>query len=821
MSAPAVERRYLHGLDGLRAISVLAVLAYHSEASWAPGGFLGVEVFFVVSGYLITGLLLREWATSATINLGRFWARRARRLLPALGALLAGVVAFGAFAAPDARGRILEDLVPSVLYVNNWWQIFSRQSYFAAALRPPLLRHLWSLAVEEQFYVVWPLVTLFAMRWLRSARRFGAMCIVAAVLSAVLMFVLHQPGTDPTREYYGTDTRAGGLLWGAALAALTLHGNFPARKARLFDGVGLASLSALIIMFTTIEDDSSAVYRGCLLLIAAFTAATIVAVSDPTSLLSRWMLGRAPLRWIGTRSYGLYLWHWPIFMVMRPGVDLHGWWVDPLRFALSFVAAEVSFRFVEEPVRRGALGDLLARGGWRRGVGLVTLSSVVLVAGASALPRAATFVPEAPRVSVDLNAALPDIDSGAGLVGGAQANGATGPTISTPPPGATPDVSARPSATVVDVSSDGAGRAPGSRDTAGAARGEVESGAANEGGVLPGAEGSVPGSAQSGNAADQTAPPTSGPGLVFPPITTTTVADEVLGPGETTTTTVVHPVTVSAIGDSVMLFAVPALQHAYGYQISIDAALSRAWDGGLETARNERASGVLGDVVFFHLGANGRIRPGLMSQLTKELADRKLILIFTIRVPRRYEGQVNAELRNLAGRAPNVRIVDWYTYSSGHGEWFQRDGFHLTAAGVVAYVQLLRAALADIVPSPAPSTTTTTTTTTSTTSTTPSVSTTSLPSPTTGLTSTSTSAASTTTRRRAGAVSPTATSPAPVISAQTTTVGPASTAASRNAATTPPSSTAPTPSTTPANPETSGVVETVPAPEASTPPSGP
>ena len=357
--------RYLPGLDGLRALAVLAVLGYHGGIVGLPGGFLGVEVFLVISGYLITSLLVAERNATGGLNLRDFWVRRARRLLPAVGVLLVVVSVVSVIFLPDEVAGLRGDVLSALFYVQNWYQIFADQSYFAAVARPPLLRHLWSLAVEEQFYLVWPLVFALGIRLL-GRRRLLVGVVAGAVASAVWMAVLFNPVVDPTRVYYGTDTRASGLLLGVALAMVwapgRLRSNVTDGGRAVLDGVGVAALLGLGLLMATLGEFSTVLYRGGFLLTGVLSVVVIAVLVHPAARLGT-ALGIAPLRWIGLRSYGIYLWHWPVFMLTRPELDVSwpGWVVVAVRLGLTVGIAELSFRFVEMPVRHGALGR-----GWAR-----------------------------------------------------------------------------------------------------------------------------------------------------------------------------------------------------------------------------------------------------------------------------------------------------------------------------------------------------------------------------------------------------------------------------------------------------------------------
>jgi peptidoglycan/LPS O-acetylase OafA/YrhL len=355
---------YLPGLDGLRAVAVVAVLLYHAGLSWIPGGFLGVEVFFVISGYLITSLLLAEHRRDGTVRLTAFWLRRARRLLPALFALLAVVTLCSLLFLPTEVARLRGDVIGALTYTANWHLVLSDQSYFETVGRPSPLQHLWSLAVEEQFYVVWPVLFSLGIAYWGRARLLRAVA-VGAVASSAVMWLLFSPGSDPSRAYYGSDTRASGLLVGAVLAFLWTPWRLRDRAGRfaplVIDVVGIAALALVVRAFLRTGEFDTGLYRGGFLGLGVLTAVLIGATVHPAGHVGR-LLGVRPLRWVGLRSYSIYLWHWPVYVVTRPDVDvpLRGVPLLALRLALTAVLASVSYRWVETPVRRGALGRYAA-----------------------------------------------------------------------------------------------------------------------------------------------------------------------------------------------------------------------------------------------------------------------------------------------------------------------------------------------------------------------------------------------------------------------------------------------------------------------------
>lgn len=368
------------GLDGLRALAVSAVVVYHLGAGWLPGGFLGVDAFFVISGFLITTLLLAEFERSGRIRFGAFYLRRARRLLPALFLMLAATLVLAATVARDVAAQTLRDTPGALLYVSNWWALGQEQSYFDLIGRGNLLAHLWSLAVEEQFYLVWPVVVgllgLVATRTGRSVRRLvlvvaGTGALVSTGWMAAVAVTGGMPiDQDPTRAYFGTDTHAMSVLLGAALAATWDVRRFRrtvAPGARLILLlVGAAGLAAVAWLTMAVSEYTAWLYRGGFLLATILVALVVAGATHPASPLGR-VLDNPPMRWVGERSYGIYLWHWPIMLVTRPGIDLPwtGAWVDVTRVAIVLLVAAASYRFVEVPVRSGALGAWWQR---RRGV---------------------------------------------------------------------------------------------------------------------------------------------------------------------------------------------------------------------------------------------------------------------------------------------------------------------------------------------------------------------------------------------------------------------------------------------------------------------
>ena len=364
-SGPPKALPYLPGLDGVRAVAVVAVLLFHLPARLLPGGFLGVDVFFVLSGFLITTLLLGELEATGGLRFGQFYLRRARRLLPALIAVLAVSTVLVLTVARDAAAVFRQDAIAALTYTTNWWYILDARTYFELLGRPPLLQHLWSLGIEEQFYVVWPTVCLLVWRkWRRPG--VGYFALGGALVGTAWMALLSSMNgpLDPTttaRLYFGADTHAMTVLTGAALAVVWRPNRLPLRiptSAQVAIAVaGVASLLGLAAFFLWASESSEWLFRGGFLVVAIVTVPLLAAASHPAGGFGS-ALGTPVLRWLGTRSYGIYLWHWPIFLVTRPDLDipLRGFWAAVVSLAATFLVAEASYRWIEMPVRRGVLG---------------------------------------------------------------------------------------------------------------------------------------------------------------------------------------------------------------------------------------------------------------------------------------------------------------------------------------------------------------------------------------------------------------------------------------------------------------------------------
>ncbi|MCP1189949.1 acetyltransferase [Priestia flexa] len=359
MANTQLQHRYVHGLDGLRALAVLFVFAYHYGFSWASGGFLGVSIFFVLSGYLITSILLKQYEEHQKLLLPSFFTSRIRRLFPAAFFMVVCVVAWTVLFKPSLLSTLQGDAIAGLLYVSNWWFIFQDVSYFDSFQSPSPIKNLWSLAIEEQFYIIWPLLLLIGLRFIKKKKTILIVISCGAIVSALLMGALYKPGMDPSRVYYGTDTRSFELLIGCCLAFVwplyrLSSKNVPNTGKFILNVTGLTSLLLVFLCTSLLTEFAPSMYRGGMLLVSLNAAVLVATISHPSSITGK-LLSFKPLRWVGTRSYGIYLWHYPIIILTTPATEFGQF--NYVHISLQVIAtcliAEVSYRMIEQPIRKG------------------------------------------------------------------------------------------------------------------------------------------------------------------------------------------------------------------------------------------------------------------------------------------------------------------------------------------------------------------------------------------------------------------------------------------------------------------------------------
>ena len=354
--------RHISSIDGLRAIAVTAVVLYHLGISWIPGGFLGVDLFFVISGYVITRLILDSINQSSALDLRAFYAARIRRIYPGFLFMVISTIIFIGVWAPEAIKRFLSDLPYALSGTINWALVARNQDYFETIGRPPLLQHTWSLAVELQFYLVWPIILLTVLKYF-GKKNIARIALIIAIISGTILFLvslqLDQANTSKVSHiYFGTDTHSIGLFLGSALAVSwipqNLSANITRRAQDVIDGIGVVGLLGLISTFLFIDESNPSLYKIAFPLAAVFGCLVIISLVHPASRFAP-IISTPPFRWIGQRSYGIYIWHWVIFQVTRPSVDLSGetWALYLARVLLVLALADISLRWVEIPFRQG------------------------------------------------------------------------------------------------------------------------------------------------------------------------------------------------------------------------------------------------------------------------------------------------------------------------------------------------------------------------------------------------------------------------------------------------------------------------------------
>jgi peptidoglycan/LPS O-acetylase OafA/YrhL len=619
----------------VRALAVLAVVGFHEGASELSGGFLGVDVFFVLSGFLITDLLVSQYDRLGRLDLKDFWSRRARRLLPALALMLIVVTAAATVIEPGQEASLRLALLAAVTYTSNWYQILHHVSYFASLglfRDPPPLDHLWSLAIEEQFYLIWPLLLWVLILRLNGRRARVTATLILASMSALAMALEYSPG-DPSLVYYGTDTHASALLIGAALALafpLATVAALTAAQVRRLDAAGVVGLVLLAWAAGHFSGNDRAVYPAGLIL-AAVGAAGLVAAAAGTGVIAA-MTGLAPLRWVGIRSYGIYLWHWPVIAlagaITGPGPTSPWLWL--LEAGVTIALACASWRFVETPILRD--GFLATCSRWR------------------------VLVDEALRPVTARRKVAPMVVAAAALIAVAVA----GYGIARPPGPA-------PSGLLRQV-------AEGQRISAASQASGSAASAASQPNRLPSA-GASP-SVSPSSASPASAAPAPGPAC-------RTAAGRLPA---------VSGGQVTAIGDSVMVASAAALTATLP-GIYINAQVGRAMVAGLSVIQTLAADGELRHYVVVGLGTNGPVSAAQIRQLRRLIGpNRDLILISTFG-PMPWESSVNRVLDAAARHTAHVSLADWHAAIAGHTGLLWPDGIHPRPSGARVYARVVLAAI--------------------------------------------------------------------------------------------------------------------------------
>lgn len=632
------KRRYISGLDGLRAISVLAVILYHLHIDGIDGGFLGVTVFFVLSGYLITDLLINEFEKNGRIDFKSFWIKRFRRLIPALVLMLVALVTWITLFQRSFLEGLREEVAAAFFYVSNWYYILQDHSYFTKFAPPSPLQHMWSLAVEEQFYIIWPILMLLALTFIRSKGKLAIFIVLLSFISAEAMAFMYSPDADPSRVYFGTDTRAFSILLGAALAfvwpSAKLSPNVTPDLKKVLNIAGLVSLGILIILMIFTQEDGSFLYYGGMYLASAVTAVLIAVIVHPANSIAK-IFSIKPLLWIGERSYGIYIWHFPIIVLLGIAVktdEINGMKIL-LALVLTFILSALSYRFVENPIRRGEWRNWLAvfrNGTWSWKWKQQNMKQRFTMLAISAIAIVFTYgmiVEPAPQASKE-NELEQHLKEEQKLKEEQQ--------------------KAKKEQTAEE-------RKKAKEEAIAKAKKEAKEAAA--------AEKKAKADEKAKKEAQYKKDVANGKiALANTPIT--------------------------ALGDSVMLSAASALQ-ADLPRIDVDATVALQVDAAIDKLRTKVNQGQVSNTVLIGLGSNGTFTKAQWEEIYELLGSKRQIFLMNVRVSRSWQDSVNKTIRNAAKEYDNVHEIDWYEASKNKPQIFYNDHIHPNPEGGKFYSNLV------------------------------------------------------------------------------------------------------------------------------------
>ncbi|MDK3869199.1 acyltransferase family protein [Staphylococcus pseudintermedius] len=581
-----INPRYMPGLDGVRAVAVIAIIIYHLNPQWLSGGFLGVDTFFVISGYLITSLLLTEYHNTGKIELMSFWLRRVKRLIPAVIFLVMGVIVLSLIFMPTEIQKVRADSIAAIFYVSNWWYIMQNVDYFEQFAVQPL-KHLWSLAIEEQFYLVFPIVLLSLLSFIRRLKSIRIIFLILLVISMIAMMVLYVPNENVARVYFGTDTRIQTLLMGVLLALVWPPFQLKAKVNRqmrtMIDTAGVVGLAILFICFKFVSETNSILYYGGFFLISTVTLLVIASSVHPSGYFAKF-LGNKVFTFIGSRSYSLYLWHYPIIVLIHHQF-VQGQ-IPPLVYVveilLMVLMAEFSYKFIEQPFRKEGFNIFAFNHlkNWRSQKVLRTWLVIILL-----IPTLLVMVGSFNRF--------------------AQKN----------------------STRVTEVNTE-----------------EIDKLITQP---LPLPQLEIDGFVVKGNKQKYAS---------WKPLL---IGDSVM----------------VDIGDDFRSFVPKAdINGKVGRQLVEATSLAK---------RQYQSYRDKNDIVVLELGTNGDFTEKQLNSLLEQFGEADIYLVNT-RVPRSYESHVNQVLAKAAKKRANVTLVDWYSRSENHTEYFAPDGIHLQPPGVRA-----------------------------------------------------------------------------------------------------------------------------------------
>ncbi|MFD2442483.1 acyltransferase family protein [Bacillus sp. CGMCC 1.16607] len=629
------KHHFIPGLDGIRAFAVLSVMAYHFSFSWARGGFLGVDIFFVLSGYLITSIALPTQGNQLDLNVREFWIKRARRLLPAAYVMIITTFVWVMLFYRDRLDTIRGDAISSIFYTSNWWFIFHKLSYFDSFGSPSPLKNLWSLAIEEQFYILWPIVLIAGFSVFKKRSSFSILILIGIAISTLLMGLLYQPGADPSRVYYGTDTRSFELLIGCLLAFVWPMKRLSSRylTIKLGNILNITSFIAfgiLILSIIFLDEYQSFLYRGGMLLFCVNAAILIACISHPVSFLGK-LLSFKPLRWIGSRSYGIYLWHYPVTVLSTPVHEIGNpvYWRVGLQVVITFIIAEFSYRLIEMPIRKH---------GFRLYLRHYLALNFLKWKGLSFVRKITTIV--LPLVLLVFTFGIMDV------VKSEQQKDLMDsyPTL---------NHEEQPSSIIGSVTSS-------SKKQESMVLEKKPSDQNNEKELAPKVE----------------------QNKEIPQVEKT----------ETGVTSVNNTYSkILAIGDSVMLDIAASLHKKYP-EMEIDGKVGRQVSQAIELAQSYTKFNESGNAVIIELGTNGYFTNTQIDSLLQSFSKAHIYLVNT-RVPRPWESKVNHSLEAKANEYDHITLIDWHSTALNHSEYFTPDGVHLQPKGIEALTTLIDQAL--------------------------------------------------------------------------------------------------------------------------------
>lgn len=604
------KSRYISGFDGIRTLAVIGVILYHLAPYQFQGGFLGVPIFFVVSGYLITDLLFQEWQQNERIDVIGFYIRRVKRLYPALVTLVLATTAYITLFARDLLANIRAVIMTNLLYVYNWYQVAHHESYFDKFGTQSPFTHLWSLSIEGQFYLFWPLIIIILLKFVKKKQPIFDTMIILAFISALLMAILYRTGQDPSRVYYGTDTRMFSILLGAALAVVwpstALRKDLPTNLRLLLDVIGGGALVLLCLMFMQMTGESALVYRGGMFFFSVLSMILVAVVAHPGADMNRLLTNRL-FTWIGKRSYGIYLYQYPVLVFFESKINVadHSFLYALIEVALILVLSDLSYRFLELPLQHFDYSKT-----WS------TLKEFCRRDSSYGNKRWYMLIP-------GLIVLLAVVGATTGTTSGSEAK--------------------KDTALEKTIKENNKKVAKQNKNIAA----------------------KTSSSEHSSSSAD-----------------TNTAKQFDLTENEIAKA---KQLQITAVGDSVLADASTTLQEIFP-NMYIDAKVGRQVREAIPVLQSLAQSGKLANTVLLSEGTNGPYSEQELDQIMAIVGKERKLYWINVHVPtRRWQDQVNNDLKVAAKKYPNLKVIDWYTYSKDHPEWFYDDNVHPNSEGLKYY----------------------------------------------------------------------------------------------------------------------------------------